>query len=253
MVRIGIVDDEQRARDQIRAAVERYGSEHGVDLQVDTFTCAGSYLADAEHYYDILFLDIDMPGMSGMELAQTIRLTNRSMVLIFCTNLQQFAVNGYEVSALGFLVKPIDWYPFCLYLKRALHAVARERSLRAQGGKRILVKDGSTAHMVDVSDLVYVEVRKHKLLYLVEDRASGGEATFQARGSMRDAAAELVAFGFARCSASYLVNLSRVTAVSSMNVQLGARSVPIGRAFKDDFKRELARYLATREWGPLQQ
>lgn len=253
MARIGIVDDEHVARDQIQAAIERYGSENNIEFHVDSFTCAGSYLANRKHDYDILFLDIDMPGMSGMELAQAIRLTDKRIVLIFCTNLQQFAVNGYEVSALGFLVKPVEWYPFCLYLQRALQSVALRESLHAKEGKKILVKDGSTTRMVDVSNLVYVEVRKHKLLYLVDDRASGNEATFQSHGSMRGVAAELAPYGFARCAASYLVNLSRVTAVNSMNVHLGERVVPIGRAFKDDFRRDLSRYLATREWEAPQQ
>ena len=124
MIRIGIVDDEESARRQISDAIGRFAAEKNVELEVRSFSSAGAYLAEKDNLFDILYLDIDMPGMSGMEPATTIRQTDSSIVIIFCTNLQQFAVNGYEVGALGFLVKPMEWYPFQLYLERALKGVA---------------------------------------------------------------------------------------------------------------------------------
>ena len=248
MVRIGIVDDEADARRQISEAIERFAAEKNLELEVRSYSGAGAYLADKDNLFDILYLDIDMPGMSGMEIAATIRQTDQSLVIIFCTNLQQFAVNGYEVSALGFLVKPIEWYPFQLYLERALKAVAVRTRLRSKSGKRIVVKDGAASRVVDVANLACIEVRKHNLLYVVRDRASGREAVLQSRGSMRDLAAELTPYGFARCSASFLVNLNYVTAVNGADVYLGERVLPIGRTYKDSFKREFARHLATQDW-----
>ena len=252
MIRIGIVDDEPMARQEIVQAVERFGAQNGLEFDVRSYCSAGDYLGDKNNAFDILYLDIDMPGMSGMELAGSIRQTDSSTIIIFCTNLQQFAVNGYEVSALGFLVKPIEWYPFQLYLERALKAVAARERLRGSAGKRIIVKDGAASRVVDVAKLEYVEVRKHNLLFAVRDRASGREAVLQSRGSMRDLAAELAPYGFARCSASYLVNLAFVTAVNGTDVYLGERVLPIGRTYKDTFKREFARRLATQDWeAPL--
>ena len=248
MIRIGVVDDEAAARQEVVQAVERFGAQNNLEFDVRSYCSAGDYLSDKNNAFDILYLDIDMPGMSGMELAATIRQTDTTTVIIFCTNLQQFAVNGYEVSALGFLVKPIEWYPFQLYLGRALKAVAMRSQMRGRSSKRIIVKDGSASKVVDVSNLVYVEVRKHNLLYLVRDRAAGREVTLQSRGSMRDLAAELVSHGFARCAASFLVNLSFVTAVNGSDVYLGERVLPIGRTYKDEFRRAFSRYLATREW-----
>ena len=248
MVRIGIVDDEAAARQKLEAAVERFGMQNDLEFWVRTYSSAGAYLADKDSQFDILYLDIDMPGMSGMELAAAIRQTNSSLVIIFCTNLQQFAVNGYEVSALGFLVKPVEWYPFKLYLERALKAIAARARLRERPGKRIIVKDGASSCVVDVGGLACVEVRKHNLIYTVLDRATGRETTLQSRGSMRDLATELAPHGFARCSASFLVNLSFVTAISGSDVYVGERVLPIGRTYRDSFKREFARRLATQDW-----
>ena len=108
MIRIGIVDDEKQERDQLKQALARFGAENGTELNVQEFDCAAVYLAAQDRDFDILYLDIDMPQMSGMELAEKIRETDQDVILIFCTNLQQFALNGYSVGALGFIVKPIQ-------------------------------------------------------------------------------------------------------------------------------------------------
>lgn len=116
MIRIGIVDDEKQERDQLKQALARFGAENGTELNIQEFDCAAVYLAAQDRDFDILYLDIDMPQMSGMELAAKIRETDQDVILIFCTNLQQFALNGYSVGALGFIVKPIQWYSFHIWL-----------------------------------------------------------------------------------------------------------------------------------------
>ena len=116
MIRIGIVDDEKQERDQLKQALARFGAENGTELNVQEFDCAAVYLAAQDRDFDILYLDIDMPQMSGMGLAEKIRETDQDVILIFCTNLQQFALNGYSVGALGFIVKPIQWYSFHIWL-----------------------------------------------------------------------------------------------------------------------------------------
>ena len=116
MIRIGIVDDEKQERDQLKQALARFSAENGTELNVQEFDCAAVYLAAQDRDFDILYLDIDMPQMSGMELAEKIRETDQDVILIFCTNLQQFALNGYSVGALGFIVKPIQWYSFHIWL-----------------------------------------------------------------------------------------------------------------------------------------
>ena len=116
MIPIGIVYDEKQERDQLKQALARFGAENGTELNVQEFDCAAVYLAAQDRDFDILYLDIDMPQMSGMELAEKIRETDQDVILIFCTNLQQFALNGYSVGALGFIVKPIQWYSFHIWL-----------------------------------------------------------------------------------------------------------------------------------------
>lgn len=248
-VRIGVVDDDASDRAQLHAAIDRFGAENDVALSVTEFPSAGAYLSEPGGVFDILYLDIDMPGMSGMELAETIRQTDSGVVIIFCTNLQQFAVNGYRVSALGFIVKPVEWYPFQLFLSRALRAVGLRAAMRSKGsGKRIVLKDGGVSRVVSVADIECIEVRKHYLLYYVHPRETDSESVLRVRGTMRAAEAELAPYGFSRCSSSYLVNLSRIASVERNDVHVGEQTLSIGRTFRDGFRRDFSHYLANRGW-----
>ena len=244
MIRIGIVDDEKQERDQLKQALARFGAENGTELNVQEFDCAAVYLAAQDRNFDILYLDIDMPQMSGMELAEKIRETDQDVILIFCTNLQQFALNGYSVGALGFIVKPIQWYSFHMYLTRALK-VLQKRAGQKTAPPHIVVKDGTVTRLLDAAEIAYVEVRQHDLLY----NLCGGDGKTEIiknRGSMQEIAAQLTPYGFVRCSASYLVNLRCITAVSRMNVYIGGAALPIGRTYKDAFTEAFSRYMAKR-------
>lgn len=246
MIRIGIVDDEKQERDQLKQALVRFGAENGTELNVQEFDCAAVYLAAKDRDFDILYLDIDMPQMSGMELAEKIRETDQDVILIFCTNLQQFALNGYSVGALGFIVKPIQWYSFHMYLTRALKAL-QKRAGQKTAPPHIVVKDGTVTRLLDAAEIAYVEVRQHDLLY----NLCGGDGKAEIiknRGSMQEIAAQLTPYGFVRCSASYLVNLRCITAVSRMNVYIGGAALPIGRTYKDAFTEAFSRYMAKKEW-----
>lgn len=252
MVKIGIVDDEKKARGQLREAIKRFEAERGIEFEVCEFEGADPYLSAENSGCDILYLDIDMPQMSGMELAEKIRETDTEVILIFCTNLQQFALNGYKVSALGFLVKPVQWYSFHMYLDRALKAIKKRAELREKAEeRRIIVKDGSVSRVIDVAEIRYVEVQQHYLLYNIKakDGKTGRGSVIKTRGSMQDAAGLLTPYGFVRCSSSFLVNLSCITAVSRMEICVGQDVLPIGRTYRDTFTKEFSRYLAKRGWG----
>ena len=187
-----------------------------------------------------------MPQMSGMELAEKIRETDQDVILIFCTNLQQFALNGYSVGALGFIVKPIQWYSFHMYLTRALKAL-QKRAGQKVTPPHIVVKDGTVTRLLDAAEIAYVEVRQHDLLYNLCS-GDGKTEVIKNRGSMQEIAAQLTPYGFVRCSASYLVNLRCITAVSRMNVYIGGAALPIGRTYKDAFTEAFSRYMAKKEW-----
>lgn len=249
MIKIGIVDDDQNARTNLKEKINEYSCINHLELSLNEYTDALSYLEQGKLEYDILFLDIDMPGMSGMELAEEIRKTNHDVVLVFCTNHQQFAINGYSVGALGFLVKPVLGYAIGLTLDRAITAVkANKRKEEETETLKFVLKDGPLSRLVEVSDISFVEVRQHYLLYNITDSTTGEKVVIKNRGTMQEAVERLSPYGFLRSSSSFLVNVKSITAVSRMNIYIGEDTIPIGRAFKESFMDEFSRYLAKKGW-----
>ena len=149
MIQIGIVDNE--TRDQLKQALARFGAENGTELNVQEFDCAAVYLAAQDRDFDILYLDIDMPQMSGMELAEKIRETDSRRYPHFLHKVEQFALNnGYSVGALGFIVKPIQWYSFHMYLTRALKVRTEKRAGQKTAPPHIVVKDGTSGRRLSM-------------------------------------------------------------------------------------------------------
>ncbi|SFD03580.1 LytR/AlgR family response regulator transcription factor [Butyrivibrio sp. YAB3001] len=249
MIRIGIVDDDMDSRKRLKQEIEEYAAENILKYELQEYESAHAFLDGGEQGFDMLFLDIDMPGMSGMELAEKIRETDHEVVIIFCTNLQQFAINGYTVGALGFMVKPVQTYILNLTMDRALTAIQKNLSRhKKEADTTFVLKDGTISRIVNASNIDYVEVRQHYLLYNVKDSTTGARIVIKNRGTMQDAVERLSPYGFWRCSSSFLVNIKSVTAVSRMNVYIGEELLPIGRTFKESFMDAFSRYLAKKGW-----
>lgn len=249
MIHIGIVDDDRDSRESLQKEISDYAKLHRLDCELSEYESALKFLDSGDKGFDMLILDIDMPGMSGMELAEKIRETDKDVVIVFCTNLQQFAINGYSVGALGFMVKPVQTYALNLTMDRAINAVKiNQKHNNTDSDAKFVLKDGTISRLVSVSDIDYIEVRQHYLLYNIKDSASGARIVIKNRGTMQEAVERLTQYGFWRCSSSFLVNIRSVTAVSRVNVFIGNELLPIGRTFKESFMDAFSRYLAKKGW-----
>mgnify|MGYP003379117498 CR=1 FL=1 len=128
-MRIAIVEDEAEQREQLRSYILQYAGETSRSFDVVTFFNALELLEDYTPQYDIILLDIEMPGLNGMEAAERLRLVDGDVVLMFVTNMAQYAINGYAVGALDFVLKPVTYGQLALKLKKAMTIVAsREQS-----------------------------------------------------------------------------------------------------------------------------
>ncbi len=238
MARIAIVDDDLLALEQLREKIERYAVQNKLDVTVDSFSHGKTFLkAQAETAYDMVFLDIDLPEMNGIRVAKHIRKTNDSMLIVFCTNLEQYAVEGYTVYALGYLLKPIKDYSFNLVMGKA------QKSLASTFPDRIFVKTQSGQMQVLLKDLVYIEVMRHDLFFhsLTE---SGKEEIVRARGTMREVSELLNDAHFSRCNVSYLVNLRKVLSITTNTVEVPGASLLMSRTYKKSFTDDFMKYLS---------
>lgn len=133
MIQIAIADDDAVFLAKIEKYVRKYQEENNTDIQLTTFSDAKELIEGYHPVYDIVILDIEMPGMNGMEAAEKIRQTDENVVLMFITNMIQYAIRGYSVGALDFVMKPVNYYTFSLKLTRAIGRIQKN-------GKEILLK-----------------------------------------------------------------------------------------------------------------
>lgn len=230
-----IVEDEKPAADALLALVRRYEEARGVTFDVDVVSAAFELL-DASRTYDICLLDIQLPGINGMEAAELLRSQHRVTSIIFVTDLAQYAVRGYEVDALGFLVKPATFAGLSMNLDRAMREVA-------QGTNRTLtVPTGDGFRSLPLSQVTYIEVRNHDLVYHTVD----GEA-LRARGSLAQVERELADAPMVRVSRYCLANMALITGVAGDEVTVaGGAALHITRGHKKEIELALARYLGGR-------
>lgn len=231
MLRVAVVEDVAEERDQLGAFLERYGRERGCTVQTTLFRDGSEIL---EHYapvYDVIFLDIEMPHIDGMKAAQAIREKDQDVVLVFVTNMAQYAIEGYSVGALDYVLKPISYYTFSVKLDRA----AKLAEKRAPAQVILNLPDGAVR--LETRQIYYVEIQNRQLHYHTEL----GE--YVLRGTMHSAEAQLERHHFVRCNYWYLVNLLHVSEVRRDTAIVAGHELGISRRNKTAFMTALTNYV----------
>ena len=152
MFKIAIVEDQEETRESLNRFVRQYAQEQGLQVEISLITDGAEI---AEHYtpgFDIIFMDVEMPRLDGFGAAEAIRAVDADVVLVFVTNMAQYAIRGYEVDALDYVLKPVNYYQFCTKLSRAIQRVQRRR-----GGQVVLQLAGGGIQLLDTADIYYLE------------------------------------------------------------------------------------------------
>lgn len=199
MLRVALVEDSQEEADTLTGHLDRYGRARDIRMTVARFSNAMEFMG-ARQVFDLVFLDIDLPGINGMGLAGLIRAYDTEVAIIFVTNLAQFAVRGYEVNALDFVLKPVSYFNFAMRMDK----VARLMRRKSEG--HVVVETREQARVVSFDDLVYVAVNNHRLSY----RVRGIDGFLESRGSLKAVETRLADGPFVLISSSCLVNMNYV-------------------------------------------
>ena len=235
MIRTLIVEDEPAEAQRLTEYVRRYGDTRGETFQITWLKSAMEMLSDKSPY-DLVLLDIDLPGISGMEAAQLLRVYDEATPIIFVTNLAKYAVKGYEVGATGFIIKPVNWGNLSMNLDRAL------RAIRQNVGRTVMVPTDDGVRVVPFSQLVYVEVTGHRLTYHLEDGTA-----LEARGSLGQLEDELSGAPVIRISKSCVANMDKIVLVRPQGMQMSTGvTLPISRTRKREVMDAVTDYLGSR-------
>ena len=120
MIRIAIVEDDQSADDQLTACLEKLSLQSKEVFDLSHYPDAQQFLFAFHSQFDLIFMDIEMPNMDGLSAARRMREIDSNVALVFVTNLARYAINGYEVSALDYILKPLDYDAFYLKMQKVL-------------------------------------------------------------------------------------------------------------------------------------
>jgi len=232
MLKILVLEDEQKHLDVLTGYLARYGEEHS-DFQY-TLTSYGkglSLLSEYDRNADLIFLDIRVPDMLGIDVAGEIRKMDDNVMIIFTTSLSQYAIDGYSVDAFDYILKPIKYASFSAKLTRAL------RVLTCRTPKVILdLRSKNAAHRVAAEDVTYIESVGHDLSFHIHD------SIIKQWGTLGKFEEELEAAHFVRCNTSYLVNLKFVQGIRKDEVIVNGEAIPISRTRRKNFLAALAQY-----------
>lgn len=223
MIKIAIVEDEEAQRTALKNYLEKYGEEHGYSFTIKTFSNAISFLDNYPADYAAVFMDIRMPYMNGMDAAHRLRELDKSVIIVFVTSLMQYAINGYEVNALDYIVKPITYGDFALKMARLV------KRLPENGETRLIIPTSSGKVKLNPSEILWLESVGHHVVYHT------AEGNYTRYSSLTAAEKELRGLGFFRCSSCYVVNLVYVKGVKGYTVTVGGDELQISQPRKKAF------------------
>lgn len=231
-VRIAVVDDEKADSDLISGYISRYAREKGEDFFVAQYFTAATAAVNCRNGYDIIFMDVELPDGNGIDVIKKIREKNKDVIVVFVTNMAQFAVRGYEVRALDYVVKPVSYFNFAAKFTDALE------TFRMRSNEYIWISNKEGKIRLSAASIVYVEVFQHMLVYHTS------EGDYKASGSLLSAQEALKNRSFSPCNRCYLVNLRYVTKVQGLTATVGGKQLQISTRSRSSFMRDLNDYLA---------
>lgn len=231
MIRIAVAEDSAEDQELLSQHIRCFAEKTDEAVSLSIFH-NGMELLEAyrPELWDLVMLDIEMPVLDGLSAAQELRRLDTDILIMFITNMAQYALKGYEVDALDYVLKPLSYYAFALKLKKV------QRILREKAGEsRMLLFDGELRR-VPVQSILYIEVADHKLCYHTYE----GESVVT--GSLKTLERDLAGCHFTRCNNCYLVNLIHVRKVTTDQVWIEDTPLKISRPRRKEFMDALSAY-----------
>lgn len=223
MIQVAIVEDEYESAEAIESCLKSYSAEFKINFNIVKYKNGLDFLEEYKPDFDIIFMDIDMPHMNGLQTARELRKKDSSVVLIFVTFLAKYAIKGYEVDALDYVLKPINYNAFKMKIDRAV------KKCRQKIKSELIFPSSEGTFRVNVSALDYIEISGHDIVYHTTT------GNFCAHGTLRAIEDVLPEKEFFKCNRCYIVNLRNVTRIDGNVLYIGDDKLIISRPRKQAF------------------
>lgn len=233
MIKFAVCDDESFMLNSITSQISDYMAEKKITFEIDLFT-NGNELLESQKVFDILFLDIQMDRLNGMEVAKRLRKEGFQGLLIFVTILKESVFESFEVQAFDFLIKPLSDSHFRRTIERAINVLEQNSS------KNIIIQKGNSYQIIPYSQILYCEVIGRKIYIHQKDKVISYYDKLENLQNHMD-------FRFFRCHRSYIVNLDYIYGYNSGTATLSnGEKIPVSRLREQELKKTLLIYMRER-------
>lgn len=232
MLQVALVEDNKEDLDVFLSAFSSFCLGEDVKYKLTTFDNGKDFLSNFSSQFDLIFFDIELGEYNGIEIAKEVRKEDDKVVIVFLTNMAQFAIRGYEVNALDYILKPFNIKIYETKMKRIISTALKNRKANI----KIVFNNGKT--IINPQDVIYIDVYKHYLTYHTT------KGNIEIRSSMTEAEQLLKDFPFVRANNCYLVNMNYIKGVDKFDLLLtNGEKLLISRHRRKDLLDNLARFL----------
>lgn len=225
MKHIAIIDDNENDISNLSENLKKYFEEKNIAVSINLYRSASHFLERYDHQYSLIFFDIEMPEIDGITLANAIRQKDDKVRIIFVSWHPKYALDGYGLNALSFLVKPITYSSLRLKMNSVLPLISEESE------QQIVFKCRDEIKAVYIKDIVSITVYGHYLDVTLSDGTS-----FENRGTLGEIEKQVNSPLFVRCSHSDIVNTKYIKEIKDNAVIMtDGQSINISRNKKKQF------------------
>lgn len=233
MQKIAIVEDNDFDFNSLSSLIKNFYRDDNL-FSITRFVSGKDFLDNYNLNFDIIFMDIDMPQVNGIIASESLREKDKSVILIFVTNLKQYALFGYKVDALDYLLKPLNETKFNILMSKAINRISLNFS------KDIQILNGKNIYRVKENDIFYLESLDHYVLYHTKDEE------IKVFGSLKEEIKKLDSTHFEFCNNCFYVNLDNVLKIDKDFVYIGNKKLQISRRKKVNFLNRLKNNIKNR-------
>ncbi len=233
-MKIAVIEDEKAHRDLLVRYLEKWCVEQGRQVTVEEFVSGEAFWFRYEETgdFDLLFIDIQMPGMNGMELARKVRSRSRDIVIVFTTGISDYLEEGYEVEALHYLIKPLSREKVEKCLEKALQRRKREAFVTLHTGEAVL--------KISQESINYVEARGRKCCI----GRAGEQGALEVKEGFSEMEKLLPEGEFVKCHRSFLCRLGNIHHIAREDIFFDdGSSIPVSRRLWQQVNQRFIAYF----------
>ncbi len=229
MINIGIIDVDQEVHNKLAFFLENYFSEVDEMIRIHHFHSGEAFFEEDQSKIDFLICEAKLPDGSGIDVIKVFRKKNPWQPVLLISPTEECAIQGYQVNAIGFILKPIEEKNLEFFIKKAHKRILKERN------KDILIKTREGIVSIPSDDILYIEIQGHVLHFHYCDK--GIVNNMKCRGTLSEYEKILEPYGFARCCVYALVNMKYISSVKGTEVFLCKTNegLPLSRSNRNEF------------------